>query len=67
MILRAMEQMNQEDDWVALGALGSTIMAAVPDFDTRTYGKRKLSELIGDIRRLETRKEGNQLMVRRRD
>ena len=67
MILRAMEQMDQEDDWVALGALGSTIMAAVPDFDTRTYGKRKLSELIGDIRRLETRKEGNQLMVRRRD
>lgn len=67
LIKRAMEQMNQEDDWVALGALGSTIVAAVPDFDTRTYGKRKLSELIGDIKRLETRKEGNQLMVRRRD
>ena len=67
LILRAMEQMEQEDDWVALGALGSTIVAAVPDFDTRTYGKRKLSELIGDIRRLETRKDGNQLMVRRRD
>lgn len=67
LILRAMEQMEQEDDWVALGALGSTIVAAVPDFDTRTYGKRKLSELIGDIKRLETRKEGNQLMVRRRD
>ena len=67
LIIRAMEQMEQEDDWVALGALGSTIVAAVPDFDTRTYGKRKLSELIGDIKRLETRKEGNQLMVRRRD
>ncbi|WP_179381518.1 NYN domain-containing protein [Jannaschia marina] len=67
LILRAMEQMEQDDDWVALGALGSTIMAAVPDFDTRTYGKRKLSELIADIKRLETRKEGNQLMVRRRD
>ncbi|SDY35676.1 Uncharacterized conserved protein, LabA/DUF88 family [Jannaschia faecimaris] len=67
LIIRAMEQMEQEDDWVALGALGSTIVAAVPDFDTRTYGKRKLSELIADIKRLETRKEGNQLMVRRRD
>ncbi len=67
LILSAMEKMEQEDDWVALGALGSTIVAAVPDFDTRTYGKRKLSELIGDIKRLETRKEGNQLMVRRRD
>ena len=67
LILRAMERMDQEDDWVALGALGSQIIAAVPDFDTRTYGKRKLSELIADIKRLETRKEGNQLMVRRRD
>ncbi|CTQ32635.1 NYN domain-containing protein [Jannaschia rubra] len=67
LILRAMERLDQDDDWFPLGALGSQIMAAVPDFDTRTYGKRKLSELIGDIKRLETRKEGNQLMVRRRD
>ncbi|CTQ49280.1 NYN domain-containing protein [Jannaschia donghaensis] len=67
LIISAMEKMEQDDDWVALGALGSTIVAAVPDFDTRTYGKRKLSELIGDIKRLETRKDGNQLMVRRRD
>ena len=67
LILRAMERLDQDDDWFPLGALGSQIMAAVPDFDTRTYGKRKLSDLIGDIKRLETRKEGNQLMVRRRD
>ncbi len=67
LILRAMERFEQDDDWFPLGALGSQIVATVPDFDTRTYGKRKLSDLIADIRRLETRKEGNQLMVRRRD
>ncbi len=42
-------------------------MAEVPDFDTRTYGRRKLSDLVGEIKRLETRMEGTQLMVRRRD
>ena len=66
-ILRAMERMGQDDDWYALGALGSQIVAETPDFDTRTYGKRKLGDLVGDIKRLETRMEGTQLMVRRRD
>jgi hypothetical protein len=67
LILRAMERMDQDDDWYAMGALGSQIMAEAPDFDTRTYGKRKLSDLVGEIKRLETRMEGTQLMVRRRD
>ena len=67
LILRAMERMSQDDDWYAMGALGSQIMAEMPDFDTRTYGKRKLSDLVGEIKRLETRMEGTQLMVRRRD
>ncbi|WP_298437307.1 NYN domain-containing protein [uncultured Jannaschia sp.] len=67
LILKAMERMDQDDDWYALGAIGSQIVAAVPDFDTRTYGKRKLSDLVGEIKRLETRKEGTQLMVRRVD
>jgi hypothetical protein len=66
-ILRAMERINQDDDWYALGSLGSRIMADAPDFDTRSYGKQKLSDLIADLKRFETRKEGNQLMVRRRD
>jgi hypothetical protein len=67
LILHAMESMDQEGEWYALGALGSQIMAEATDFDTRTYGKRKLSDLVADIKRLETRMEGNQLMVRRLD
>lgn len=66
-ILRAMERMGQDDDWYALGALGSQIMAEAADFDTRSYGHRKMGDLIADIKRLETRMEGTQLMVRRRD
>ncbi|MEM9797745.1 MAG: NYN domain-containing protein [Pseudomonadota bacterium] len=67
LILRAMERMDQDDEWYALGALGSQIVAEMPDFDTRTYGKRKLSDLVAQIKRLETRMEGTQLMVRRTD
>ncbi len=67
LILRAMERMDQDDDWYALGALGSQIVAEMPDFDTRTYGQKKLSGLVAQIKRLETKMEGTQLMVRRVD
>lgn len=67
LILRAMERMDPDGEWYSMGALGSQIVAEMPDFDTRTYGKRKLSDLIGEIKRLETRMQGTQLMVRRRD
>jgi len=67
LVLAAMDRIAQDDDWYALGQLGQYITAEHPDFDTRTYGKRKLSDLIGDLKRFETRKVGNQLFVRRLD
>lgn len=67
-ILRAMDAIDQEDEWYALGPLGQYITAANPDFDTRTYGKKKLSDLVQDIRVLETKRNAaNQLLVRRID
>ena len=63
-----MDAIDQEDDWYALGPLGQYITASNPDFDTRTYGKKKLSDLVEDIGVLETRRSaGNQLLVRRLD
>lgn len=67
LLLKAMDSLDQEGDWYALGRVGQQVVAANPDFDTRTYGKKKLSDLVGDIKVLETRREGNQLMVRRVD
>lgn len=67
LILRAMEKIDQDDEWYALGQIGQFIQAETPDFDTRTYGKRKLSDLVEGLRRFETRKAGNQLMIRRVD
>jgi hypothetical protein len=46
LILKAMEQMNQEDGWYHLGALGAVLGKLYPDFDPRTYGCQKLSELV---------------------
>ncbi|MCB1342773.1 MAG: NYN domain-containing protein [Pseudooceanicola sp.] len=68
LVVRAMEAINQDDEWFTLGQIGQYISAANPDFDTRSYGKKKLSDLIKELKLFETRVgEGNQLMVRRLD
>ncbi|GHF51474.1 NYN domain-containing protein [Seohaeicola zhoushanensis] len=68
LVIRAMDAINQDDEWFTLGQIGQYISAANPDFDTRSYGKKKLSDLIKELKLFETRVgEGNQLMVRRLD
>jgi uncharacterized LabA/DUF88 family protein len=68
LIFRAMDGIEQEDDWYSLGQVGQFITAANPDFDTRTYGKRKLSDLVQSLKMLEVKRgQGNQLLVRRLD
>ncbi|MBF9031324.1 NYN domain-containing protein [Rhodobacterales bacterium HKCCE3408] len=68
LIYRAMESIDQEDDWYSLGQLGQMLTASNPDFDTRTYGKRKLSDLVESLKVLEVKRgSGNQVLVKRRD
>ena len=67
LIIRAMDKINAEDEWYTLGQLGQYITRDTPDFDPRTYGKKKLSDLIEALARFETQKVGNQLNVRRVD
>ncbi len=67
LLFKAMDSINQDSEWYALGRLGQQMTTANPDFDTRSYGHKKLSDLIVAIKVLETRREGNQLMVRRVD
>jgi hypothetical protein len=45
-IRQAMEGMQDEDGWVSLGVIGQRIGNLAPDFDARTYGSAKLSDLI---------------------
>ena len=45
-IRRAMEGMGDEDGWVSLGVIGQRLGNMAPDFDARTYGASKLSDVI---------------------
>ncbi|WP_108259770.1 NYN domain-containing protein [Mangrovicoccus ximenensis] len=68
LVLRAMEAIDQDDEWYSLGQIGQHITAANPDFDPRTYGKKKLTELIAELPILELRRgAGNQWEARRLD
>lgn len=68
LIYRTMDAIDQDSEWFNLGTLGQQIIAANPDFDTRSYGKKKLSDLVAEVKTLETKRaENNQLLVRRID
>ncbi|WP_323777797.1 NYN domain-containing protein [Leisingera sp.] len=68
LVVRAMDAIDQDDEWYTLGQIGQYITAAAPDFDTRSYGKRKLSDLISSLKLFETKRgDGNQILVRRLD
>lgn len=68
LILQAMDAMESDDEWIGLGALGQYLQRANPDFDTRTWGKKKLSDLVREIKRFEMRiGPGSQPQLRRLD
>lgn len=65
-VLQAINKIDQDDEWFHLGQIGQHIMSTHPDFDTRSYGKSKLSELVKDMKGLEIKRgAGNQTMVRK--
>jgi hypothetical protein len=68
LIVKAMDAIEQDDDWYSLSQIGQHIVASNPDFDTRSYGRRKLSDLVADLKLFEMKKgPGNQNLVRRLD
>ena len=68
LIMRAFDAIDQDDEWYSRGQIGQHITAANPDFDPRNYGKKKLSDLISDLKMFEMRRgPGNQFEVRRLD
>ena len=48
---RAFDIAGQENDWVNLGALGSALHQIDPSFDSRTYGHKRLSELVKSMQK----------------
>ncbi len=65
LIFKAMKTIDPDAEWYHLGQLGQYMVRADPDFDSRTYGAPKLSDLLKGLpKRFEIKKENNVLMVR---
>lgn len=64
-IIAAMRAIDPDGEWYSLGQVGQYITQGNPDFDTRTYGSAKLSDLVRKISRFEVRPgPGGQLQMR---
>jgi hypothetical protein len=44
--MTALEQSVDDEGWANLGTFGSYLVKLQPDFDSRLYGYRKLSDLV---------------------
>lgn len=60
----AINASSDDDGWASLSVVGSNITKKAPDFDSRTYGYAKLSELTKTLNIFETKKVGNHLFLR---
>ncbi|PWI49835.1 Maebl [Rhizobium phaseoli] len=64
-IKRVIAQMESEDGWVPLGLVGNQLANLASDFDPRTYGFRKLSDLVRKTGSFELEQaEGKPMRVR---
>lgn len=65
LIVAAMRAIDPEGEWYSLGQIGQFITQANPDFDARTYGAPKLSDLMRKLSRFEiSQGPGGQLQAR---
>jgi uncharacterized LabA/DUF88 family protein len=64
---RAIAQMESDDGWLSLGAVGQRLATMASDFDPRTFGFRKLSDLVRATRAFELdQSEGRGVRIRLR-
>jgi len=55
---------NDPDGWASLGWLGKQMIQRYPDFDSRTYGEKRLSDLVRSTKKFEEKGEGSAQWVR---
>src|SRR3546814_3494877 len=60
-IKAALNRLDDIDGWYALGGVGLQLLAEMPDFDPRSYGCPKLSQLVEKCGAFDVRREN--LMV----
>lgn len=62
---KALSQIETEDGWASLGGVGKQVSNLVSDFDVRTYGAAKLSDLVRKTGAFEIGKaEGGHMRIR---
>jgi uncharacterized LabA/DUF88 family protein len=67
LLMKAIEQIDSEDGWVGLGRVGQQLANISSDFDPRTYGYRKLSDLVRHTNAFEMEQgEGRFVRIRPR-
>ena len=65
LVIAAMRAIGGDEDWYSLGQIGQYIVQANPDFDSRTYGSAKLSDLLRKTGRFEVKQgQGNHQLAR---
>lgn len=65
LIKKVLAQEETEDGWVNLGTVGKQLLNLAPDFDPRTFGFRKLSDLIRKTNQFEVQQaEGRPVSIR---
>ena len=65
LIGKALEQMEEDaEGWFQLGAVGQRLQNLSPEFDTRTFGHAKLSDLVEATGRFEMNREGQHVRLR---
>ncbi|GGC75215.1 NYN domain-containing protein [Chelatococcus reniformis] len=63
---KAIAEMETEDGWVSLRAVGQRLANIASDFDPRTYGYRKLSDLVRNTEAFDVDQEGRAMRIRAR-
>ena len=65
LIKKVLAQEEAEDGWVNLGTVGKQLLNLAPDFDPRTFGFRKLIDLVRKTNQFEIRQaEGGPVSIR---
>ncbi|MDF8357436.1 NYN domain-containing protein [Ensifer adhaerens] len=65
LIKKVLAQEETEEGWVNLGTVGKQLLNLAPDFDPRTFGFRKLSDLIRKTNKFEVQHaEGRPVSIR---
>jgi len=65
LIKKVLAREDTEDGWVNLGTVGKQLLNLAPDFDPRTFGFRKLSDLIRKTNQFDVQQaEGGPVSIR---